>query len=533
MRIPPKKTPHASPSTISKLPFERSLIIFYGAPGKSGNSPATTAAESAKPSSSVVPESKEIRREKVVGNARPSDVKAVKTQPSPANSNGGVGLQSVIIYYRGSQPLATTVNTNPSIAPPDAASADSSEPSFKRDVPGDSHTAPQEPEPFANPLVKVALTFAPVEAWPDNIMTEIVAATPNTKLPEEPIRIAAANKQGEDAVKNTDKPLNSPQANDATAVAARVSGTANSAAVEESSSSNKTTTIPVEPRPTEMEGPNGSGNDKSSVSDVPPTSAPPVSASTLSSESGDADTGPTSGAVKLVKLPENVVDLNNTAVQRTLEYNYAEAETLLLQAIKEQPNVAKFYRNLSIVYEKMKRIDDALASARIGVKLAPSEPSILEQLCALEVVAKNAGNGLSCYEKLKAIEPLDVLGQTYYGVALFESGRPDEALGILEKAAQTTPQFSDALNALGVIYYAQKRLKDAIAAFKSAVEASPDQSGARYNLAVAELANRNKAAAISQYNIIKSVDARLADQLYRIIYGDKLLFADEVKDKKH
>jgi tetratricopeptide (TPR) repeat protein len=149
------------------------------------------------------------------------------------------------------------------------------------------------------------------------------------------------------------------------------------------------------------------------------------------------------------------------------------------------------------------------------------------------VVSKNVANGLSCYERLQKIEPLDVLGQTYYAAALFHSGKIDESLAILEKTVQATPVFPDAFNVLGVVYYYKKRIPEAIAMFKSAVEAAPDQCQARYNLGVAELMNGNKAAAISQYNIIKAVDAKLAEQLYRGIYGDKLLFVGEPEAGKH
>jgi tetratricopeptide (TPR) repeat protein len=216
----------------------------------------------------------------------------------------------------------------------------------------------------------------------------------------------------------------------------------------------------------------------------------------------------------------------------TRRSDYEGAKTLLDQAIVAQPNVAKFHRNLSIVLERMHKIDEALTSARTAADLAPADPLVLDQLCTLELEKKNTATALACYEKLKAIEPLDDLSQTYYALALFESGKADESLTILERIAQTTAPPMDALNALGVVYYTKKRLKDAVAAFKSAVEMSPEQYELRYNLAVAELARQNRAAAISQYNILKTGDPRLANKLYRMIFSDKLLSVGDLKNAK-
>ena len=151
----------------------------------------------------------------------------------------------------------------------------------------------------------------------------------------------------------------------------------------------------------------------------------------------------------------------------------------------------------------------------------------------LELDAGDTAASIACFEKMNSIKPLDMLAQACYGTALFRSGKIDESLAVLEKAAASTPLVAEALNAVGVVYYTKKRTEDAIAAFKSAVETDSELLEIRYNLAVAELAHRNRAAATSQYIFIKSENPRLADQLYRMLYGDKLLNASEKKTTKH
>ena len=42
-----------------------------------------------------------------------------------------------------------------------------------------------------------------------------------------------------------------------------------------------------------------------------------------------------------------------------------------------------------------------------------------------------------------------------------------------------------------------------------------------------QLENKNKLSAISQYNLLADSDPNLAKQLYRVLYGDKVIFAGD------
>lgn len=229
------------------------------------------------------------------------------------------------------------------------------------------------------------------------------------------------------------------------------------------------------------------------------------------------------GPVDLGTGSMDAVDLNNSAVQLTSENHFVEARTLLQRAIEAQPNIANFHRNLSIVFESLKMTDEALASARTAEKLSPKDPSIVDHLCALELDKGNSTAALGCYERLNSIQPLDGLAHTYYAIALLGSGRLDESIEVLEKLVKTTPPIPLAVNSLGMAYYNKKRLTDAAAAFKNAVELAPEMFEYRYNLAITHLSLRNKAGAISQYNILKVGNPELADRLFRILFRDKIV----------
>ena len=83
-----------------------------------------------------------------------------------------------------------------------------------------------------------------------------------------------------------------------------------------------------------------------------------------------------------------------------------------------------------------------------------------------------------------------------------------------------------------MLYYKKKRFAEAVAALKNAVEIAPEIYEIRYNLAIAQLALKNKAGAVSQYNILKTGDPKLAEQLARVLYADKLVFVSDAETKK-
>jgi tetratricopeptide (TPR) repeat protein len=485
------------PSGSPRLPFETSVVIYYGTPKK------------------LVKETPTPKPEVRSGNGAASNQNAAGMPAAKAASQSRSAinqpiaphyLQPVIISYRGYQPLAFAENERPTIQNTKHQGSGDGPPRMKKEDSTFAAENPTPPAPAQKAPKPIPFSAGPsnIVAGPDSIATEILLPATGAK-PEEPLPLSAASSSVKEAVSNT---ISTPSVNafSNNESIASVAPSVSSAAKDADSST------PVE---------------KADVGAAP--ESVPSSAKTdqpANSEAATASSEPsaTAAAANTMNPTVNVVDLNNAAVKETLDSNYDDALKHLQQAIEARPDVAKFYRNLSIVYERMKRIDDALAAARTAGKLAPTTPSVLEQLCALEVIAKNAANGIACYEGLKKIEPLDVPAQTYYAAALFHSGKLDESMEMLEKAVQVTPAFPDAFNLLGVVYYSQKRVTDAIAMFKSAVEAAPDQCQTRFNLGVAELANGNKAAAISQYNLIKSADPKLAEQLYLGIYGEKLLF---------
>ena len=221
--------------------------------------------------------------------------------------------------------------------------------------------------------------------------------------------------------------------------------------------------------------------------------------------------------------------LNNSAVRLASEKRYEEAVDLLLKALVKRPNSSVLNRNLSVVYEDMKRFDAALSFAEAAVRLAPKEPLNLQQLCGLQLITGKPDDAVGCYKRLSSIRAMDLVDQTYYGVALYRSGKLDAAITVLEKAVGSPRVATATLNALGYCYYQKTRFDDAVSAFKHAIELRPDQPLVRFNLAIAQLAGGNREGALSQYKMLQTESRELADKLFQVLFRGKVVSIEDLK----
>lgn len=99
-----------------------------------------------------------------------------------------------------------------------------------------------------------------------------------------------------------------------------------------------------------------------------------------------------------------------------------------------------------------------------------------------------------------------------------------EALKIFETNDKTFAPNAENLNNLGVVLLEMRRYKEAISVFNRALEITPENESVRYNLAIAQLAFKDKKAALEQYSFLKKTNTDLARKLFENIYKGKIIF---------
>ena len=111
-----------------------------------------------------------------------------------------------------------------------------------------------------------------------------------------------------------------------------------------------------------------------------------------------------------------------------------------------------------------------------------------------------------------------------YAVAYFGLGTAysrleiwDNAMASFRMAVEIDPYYAEAYLGLGIAYSILGLSSEAIHALRMAVQIKPGYGQAHYALALGYLMLSDRASALKQYGILKSLDPNLADQLIHLI----------------
>jgi tetratricopeptide (TPR) repeat protein len=100
------------------------------------------------------------------------------------------------------------------------------------------------------------------------------------------------------------------------------------------------------------------------------------------------------------------------------------------------------------------------------------------------------------------------------------------AIQAYQQAVRADPKFLDAWNNLGHAYRKTKDYDKALDAYKHALEIKPDYANAHEYLGRTYLAMGNKDAAMREQEILKRLDAKLADELMKAIEANNADLGD-------
>jgi tetratricopeptide (TPR) repeat protein len=241
----------------------------------------------------------------------------------------------------------------------------------------------------------------------------------------------------------------------------------------------------------------------------------------------DAETSP----AKTLRNPvvADAIGFNNLGAELTSEGRHEDALDAFMKALSLSPEMSAAHINLSITYERLNRLDDALNSAKLGLRYAPDSTRAYNQLCGVYFLQKNFSIATDCYKKLDQLLPNNAEVQSQLGASLIRMGQGDKAIEMLEQVVVRTPLYAHAHNTIGFAYFKKKRYADAAKAFKRAVEIDPASVLYRFNLGISQALIQNKSGALTQYNALREIAPKRAQQIYRLIYRDKLVFVGPPK----
>ena len=218
--------------------------------------------------------------------------------------------------------------------------------------------------------------------------------------------------------------------------------------------------------------------------------------------------------------PDLYQTYKNLAEVLSAENRITDAINALKDGLKAFPTDGGFYTELSWLYSLADRPDDAVQAAKAGIAILPNNSLAYTNLCRAYNETKSYELAIGACNTALRIKPGDGETHFYLGRALNLTGKSVEATkqyrlavtGLEERTAKNTGAV-DGWYLLGNAYFADNQRDKAIDAYLKGLELSPKFTKARYNLGIIYTLKKNKPAASSQYDLLQSLDPKLAASL--------------------
>ncbi|MBK9169143.1 MAG: tetratricopeptide repeat protein [Bryobacterales bacterium] len=171
---------------------------------------------------------------------------------------------------------------------------------------------------------------------------------------------------------------------------------------------------------------------------------------------------------------------------RTLLFDkrFAEAQDLLEEAIRIDPNGAQGYNALGIAYLEQADFTQAIPAFRDAVRLAPHWAYPLHNLALAYTEVGDYQNAIRSYQEAIRLRP--TYGYLPYNLGLIYQrlNRRRDAERSYRRAIALGPEKPEPYNALGSLKASTGKEREAETLYKQALEKSPSFLAARHNLAL-------------------------------------------------
>jgi predicted negative regulator of RcsB-dependent stress response len=180
----------------------------------------------------------------------------------------------------------------------------------------------------------------------------------------------------------------------------------------------------------------------------------------------------------------------------------------------------------TITFAAGQNLNFAVPSRKI-VALRPGEPLVYTDWAALTYeklglkssIEGNWDDAIANFERAVKTKPDYAEGFNALGIALQSQDRNDEAFAAFREAIRLKPEYADAHYRLATIYAKENKRDEAVESLRQAERLDPDHAAARHDLALIYLSEGNRSAALDEYAKLKTIDEKLATDLFNMIYN--------------
>jgi Flp pilus assembly protein TadD len=166
------------------------------------------------------------------------------------------------------------------------------------------------------------------------------------------------------------------------------------------------------------------------------------------------------------------------------EKKYAEAASLLEQAVRTDPSQAYGYNALGIAYLEQAQFAKAIPALRDASRLAPNWSYPRHNLALAYEESGNTQGAIQAYQDAMRLTPQYSYLPYNLGLVYQRINRRKDAEAAYRKAAALAPDSGEPLNALGSLKAAEGKTAEAEQLYRQALQKNPTLLPARHNLAL-------------------------------------------------
>jgi predicted O-linked N-acetylglucosamine transferase (SPINDLY family) len=197
--------------------------------------------------------------------------------------------------------------------------------------------------------------------------------------------------------------------------------------------------------------------------------------------------------------------LNGQAVALHRSGRLAEAESLYLMALAENPRDFTARHLLGVMKAQCGRMDEALADISLALQIEPDDPEALLNWANVLKVLNRPEEALAGFERALALKPDWPQAENNRATVLQVLGRNAEALAGYDRALVAAPNYAEALNNRGIVLQDLRRPVEALAAYDQALRLAPKFAAAFNNRASVLLELRRFSDALSCFDSARAL----------------------------
>lgn len=229
------------------------------------------------------------------------------------------------------------------------------------------------------------------------------------------------------------------------------------------------------------------------------------------------------GCVKQTEQLRKKVDAEPTAenyialgIQQLRVKKYDEAVESFHQAVKLDPSSSQAHHNLGVTYVRLGRDREALDEFRLSHRLKPGYQKLL--LPMVPPGSKDEARSLEELREAAASAPGDIQAAFALAQGYHKAGLLEKAIGQYQDVLGRSPRHAGAHYGLGSAYAQLGRYEDSIESLKQTINLKPSWGTPHYTLGLVLLLRGEVEDAFREYQILRQMDPKLADNLFAKIY---------------